>query len=249
MLKRALFVLLIQVLTISSFAQNKRSEHNIVNSKDSSLLINFIKLFKGKPNPLIDSTSITINKSIASIASQEGKRINTIHIEHKHFGTFGMNDSTNTPKFITKAANSLHNFTKENTIRKNLFFHENEYMNPLVIAYNEKWLRDLPFIQDARIIAFPLVNDSNSVDLYILTKDVFPFGGSLKFKSANAYDASATIENINDMGNAINVSHNFDINRKDKAGWGVNYMARNIAGSFIDVNVGANSLENNYANL
>jgi hypothetical protein len=249
MLKRALFVLLIQVLTISSFAQNKRSEHNIVNSKDSSLLISFIKLFKGKPNPLIDSTSITINKSIASIASQEGKRINTIHIEHKHFGTFGMNDSTNTPKFITKAANSLHNFTKENTIRKNLFFHENEYMNPLVIAYNEKWLRDLPYIQDARIIAFPLVNDSNSLDLYILTKDVFPFGGSLQFKSANAYDASATIENINDMGNAINVSHNFDINRKDKAGWGVNYMARNIAGSFMDINVGANSLENNYANL
>lgn len=249
MLKRALFVLLILVLTISSFAQNKRSEHNIVNSKDSSLLISFIKLFKGRPNPLIDSTSITINKSIASIASQEGKRINRIHIEHKHFGTFGLNDSTNMPKLITKAANSLHNFTKENTIRKNLFFHENEYMNPLVIAYNEKWLRDLPYIQDARIIAFPLVNDSNSVDLYVVTKDVFPFGGSLQFKSANAYDASATIENINDMGNAVNVYHNFDINRKDKAGWGVNYMARNILGSFMDINVGANSLENNYANL
>ncbi len=249
MLKRAVYFLLLQVITISSFAQSKRSEHNIVNSKDSSLIVSFIRLFKGKPNPLIDSTSITINKSITSIASQEGKRINSIYIEHKHFGTFGFNDSTKTPKFITKAANSLHNFTKENTIRKNLFFHENEYMNPLVIAYNEKWLRDLPYIQDARIIAFPLVNDSNSVDLYVITKDVFPFGGSLQFKSANAYDASATIENINDMGNAFNVYHNFDINRKDKAGWGVNYMARNILGSFIDINVGANSLENNYANL
>jgi hypothetical protein len=249
MLKRAIIFTLLQLFIISSFAQDKRSDHNIANSKDSSLLINFIRLFKGKPNPLIDSTSITINKSIASIASQEGKRINTIHIEHRHFGTFGFEDSTRTPKFITKAANSLHNFTKENTIKKNLFFHENEYMNPLIIAYNEKWLRDLPYIQDARIVAFPLINDSNSVDMYIITKDVFPFGGSLQFKSANAYDATATLENINDNGNAINVFHNFDINRKDKAGWGINYIARNIFGSFMDLNMGAITLENNYANL
>ena len=249
MLKRAIFLLLVQVFIISSFAQNKRSAQNIVNSKDSSLLISFIRLFKGKPNPLIDSTAITINKSIKSIASQEGKRIHEIHIEHKHFGTIEFSDSVNLPKFISKAANSLHNSTKENTIRKNLFFHENEYLNPLVIAYNEKWLRDLPYLEDARIVAFPLVNDSNSVDLYIFTKDIFPLGGSLQLKNINAYDASATIENINDMGNAVNLYHNFDINRKEKAGWGMNYNVRNIWGSFIDISLGGNSLENNYANL
>jgi hypothetical protein len=232
MLKRAVFFLLLQIFTFSSFAQNKRSEQNIVNSKDSSLLMNFIRMFKGKPNPLIDSTSITINKSIASIASQEGKRIHTIHIEHRHFGSNGSTD-----------------FTKENAIRKNLFFHENEYMNPLVIAYNEKWLRDLPYIQDARIVAFPLLNDSNSVDMYVITKEVFPIGGSLQFKSANAYDASATLENIKDMGNALSIFHNFDINRKEKTGWGIHYISRNILGSFMDLNIGANTLENNYANL
>jgi hypothetical protein len=249
MLKSTIFLVSFQVLFVASFGQNKRSDYNIVNSKDSTLISSFIRLFKGKPNPLIDSTSITINKSIASIASQEGKRINTIHIEHRHFGTFGFTDSSRTPKFITKAANSLHNFTKENTIRKNLFFHENQYMNPLIISYNEKWLRDLPYIQDARIVAFPLLNDSNSVDMYVITKDVFPFGGSIQFKNANAYDATANIENINDNGNAINIYHNFDINRKDNAGWGANYIARNIFGTFIDLNAGAITLQNNYANL
>ena len=84
MLKKAFFFLLLQIFTFSSFAQNKRSEQNIVNSKDSSLLMNFIRMFKGKPNPLIDSTSITINNFINSIASQEGKRIHTIHIENRH---------------------------------------------------------------------------------------------------------------------------------------------------------------------
>ena len=248
MFKKALFFLVLLTFSASAFSQTKKYETNIANSKDSNLFISFIRIFKGKPNPLIDSTSITINKSIKSIASQEGKRINSIYIEHKHFGTFGFSDTIYKQNALTKFANSLHNFTKENTIRKNLFFHENEYMNPLVIAYNEKWLRDLPFIQDARIIAFPLLNDSNSVDLYIVTKDVFPFGASLQFKNIDAYDASATVENINDMGNAFTIFHNFDANRKDKAGIGVNYTSRNILGSFIDINIGANTLDKNYAN-
>ena len=248
MSKKALYFLMLLIFSTSAFSQTKKYETNIANSKDSNLFISLIKLFKGKPNPLIDSTSITINKSIKSIASQEGKRINSIHIEHKHFGTFGFSDSTNRQNTITKFANNLHNFTKETTIRKNLFFHENEYMNPLVIAYNEKWLRDLPFIQDARIVAFPLINDSNSIDLYVVTKDVFPFGASLQFKNIDAYDASVTVENINDMGNAFTIFHNFDVNRKDKAGIGVNYISRNILGSFMDINIGANTLDKNYAN-
>ncbi len=247
MFKKVLFFLLCSPLYIHSFAQ-KGYQYNIANSKDSTLLNNFIRLFKGKPNPLIDSTSITINKVIKSVESQEGKRINRIQIEHRHFGTFGFSDSSHNLTLLTKAANKLHNFTKENTIRKNLFFHENEYMNPLVIAFNEKWLRDLPYLQDARIIAFPLLTDSNSVDIYVVTKDIFPFGGSLQFKNTNAYDASATAENISDQGNSFTILHNFDINRKDKAGWGMNYNARNILGSFFDVNIGANTLENNYAN-
>jgi len=248
MLKRAVLLLLFSPILISSFAQNKGYQKNIVNSKDSSLLINFIKLFKGKPNPLIDSTSITINKSIKSIESQEGKRINVIHIVHRHFGTFGFTDSSYKQNFITRLGEKMHGTTDERTIRKNLFFHESEYMNPLIIAYNEKWLRDLSYIQDARIVAFPLLTDSNLVDIYVVTKDIFPFGASLQLKNTNAYDASVTAENINDLGNAFTINHNFDINRREKTGWGVNYIARNILGSFIDINTGANSLENNYAN-
>ena len=248
MSKKALLFLLAFMTLTSSFAQNKRYQQNIANTKDSSLLSSFIRLFKGKPNPLIDSTSITINKIIKSISSQEGKRINSIYIEHKHFGTFGFSDSTGSPNFLNRLADKMHNTTKENTIRKNLFFRENEYLNPLVIAYNEKWLRDLAYIQDARIVAFPLINDSNSVDIYVITKDIFPFGASLQFKNTNAYDASATVENSNDMGNAFTIYHNFDIDRMDKTGWGFNYISRNILGSFADINIGANSLENNYAN-
>jgi len=245
---RTNLLLLFILFTIGAFAQNKRLSQNIVNSKDTNLIISIIKLFKGKPDSFIDSTNLIINKSINSMSSQEGKRINSIQITHSHFGTFSNQDSISKHKFISKVANSLHDFTNENTIRKNLFFHVNEYMNPLVIAYNEKRLRDLPYIQDARIIAIPVLNDSNSVNIFVVTNDIFPFGASLKFKNVNSYDASGTIENINDQGNAVTLYHNFDINRKNKSGWGGRYVSRNVFGSFLDLTLGANSLENNIVN-
>ena len=249
MLKRALLFLLLQLFIFSSFAQNKRYTQNIANSKDSSIITSIIKLFKGKPSSFIDSTYIILNKSINNLSDQEGKRINSINIASSHFGMTDFSDSTIKLNIFSKIANKLHNNTNDKTIRKNLFFHENEYMNPLLIAYNEKWLRDLSFIQDARIIVSPVFNDSNSVDVVVLTKDIFPFGASLQFKNINAYDASGTIENMNDNGNAFTVYHNFDINRINKSGWGAGYFARNIFGSFLDLNFGANSLENNYTNF
>ncbi|MEN9698011.1 MAG: hypothetical protein RLZ56_1432 [Bacteroidota bacterium] len=245
--KSALFFLCITLLH-QAFGQQKAYQKNIVNSKDSSLFISFIKLFKGAPNPLIDSTSINIEKSIKGIENQEGKRINHIYFEHRRFSSLGFSDSASRYTILTNFVNQFHSHTKEEAIRKNLFFHEDEYLNPLVIAYNEKWLRELSYIQDARIIAFPLKNDSNSVDLYVVTKDVFPFGATLQLNKANAYNASATIENIKNLGNSFTLYQNFDLDRNHKTGWGFNYSQRNIKGSFIDVNVGAHSLENNYAN-
>jgi hypothetical protein len=243
---RLLFLLFLAINTANG--QQRAYQRNIVNSKDSSLFISFIRLFKGTPNPVIDSTSIIIEKSIKNIEQYAGKRINQIFIEQKRFSSTGFLDSAVKPSLLNKFANKFHSYTKEEAIRKNLFFHENELLNPIVIAYNEKWLRELSYIQDARIIAFPLKNDINSVDLYVVTKDVFPFAGTLELKKADAFEASFTIENIKNLGNAFTVYQNFDKERSDKAGWGFNYAKRNINGSFIDLNFGANTLENNYAN-
>jgi hypothetical protein len=248
MLKKTVLFFLFFATIGNAIGQQKAYQKNIVNSKDSSLFVSFIRLFKGTPNPLIDSTSINIEKSIKNIGSQEGKRINHIYFEHRRFSSYGFSDSTYRSKVLTEFVNKFHTHTKEEAIRKNLFFHENEFLNPLVIAYNEKWLRELSYIQDARIVAFPLKNDSNSVDLYVVTKDVFPFGATLQLKNANAYNASATIENIRNLGNSFTLYQNFDIDRSNKTGWGFNYSRRNIKGSFIDVNIGANTLENNYTN-
>jgi hypothetical protein len=246
---RKIFTLLVLLcLHISIYAQVRNSEKNIALSKDSSLLQTIIKQFRGKPNPFIDSTFINLNKYVQQVAKYEGKRIRSIQIEQKHFGTSLLNPANTKKDALTKFADKLHNKTSENTIRKNLFIKEQELVDPLVIAYNEKWLRDLPYIQDARILAALSKVDTNEVDIYIITKDIFPIGGSFNIRNANSYTASLSTNNANDGGNAFTLNHNFDKNREINTGWGFDYTNRNLKGSFTDITIGAKSFAPNEAN-
>ena len=246
---RKIFTLLVLLcLHISIYAQLRNIEKNIALSKDSSLLQTIIKQFRGKPNPFIDSTFINLNKYVQQVAKYEGKRIRSIQIEQKHFGTSLLNPVNTKKDALTKFADKLHNKTSENTIRKNLFIKEQELVDPLVIAYNEKWLRDLPYIQDARILAALSKVDTNEVDIYIITKDIFPIGGSFNIRNANSYTASLSTNNANDGGNAFTLNHNFDKNREINTGWGFDYTIRNLKGSFTDITIGAKSFAPNEAN-
>ena len=246
--RKVITLFLLALLHFSSNAQIRNSEKNITLSKDSSLLQTIINQFKGKPNPFIDSTFINLNKYVQQVAKYEGKRIRSIQIEQKHFGTSITNTSNLKKDALTKFTDKLHNKTNENTIRKNLFIKEQELVDPLVIAYNEKWLRDLPYIQDARILASISTVDTNEVDIYIITKDIFPIGGSFNIRNANSYTASLSTNNANDGGNAFTLSHNFDKNREINAGWGFDYTNRNLQGSFTDITLGAKSFSPNEAN-
>ena len=246
--RKVITLFLLALLHFSSNAQIRNIEKNIAFSKDSSLLQTIIKQFKGKPNPFIDSTFINLNKYAQQVAKYEGKRIRSIQIEQKHFGASLLNTANTKGDALTKFADKLHNKTNENTIRKNLFIKEQELVDPLVIAYNEKWLRDLPYIQDARILASISTVDTNEVDLYIITKDIFPIGGSFNIRNANSYTASLSTNNANDGGNAFTLNHNFDKNREINTGWGFDYTNRNLKGSFTDITIGAKSFAPNEAN-
>jgi len=247
-LYKCLHTLLLFCFSLNAGAQLKGIDKNIALSKDTGTLQKIVKIFKGKPNSLIDSTNIAISRYMKSVASFEGKKINTIQIEQKHFGSSINNPNRLKNDALTKFADKLHNKTSENIIRKNLFIHEYELLDPLTIAYNEKWLRDLPYIQDARILTSPSVEDSNQVDLYIITKDIFPFGGSFEIRNEDSYKATFSTENANDGGNAFNISHNFDKFREAKTGWGFDYINRNIQGSFTDISLGAQSFSPNESN-
>ena len=75
-------------------------------------------------------------------------------------------------------------------IRNNLFFREHEKIHPYLFADNERHLRDQVYIQDARILIDSIAGSPDSVDVIVITKDVFPFGANVDISSTKKSSGS-----------------------------------------------------------
>lgn len=219
-------------------------EQNTTDKNKTSLKLKILKSITGNAESLTDTNRDVIANNIELLSKYNGRQINNIIIEQHNFSTNINLPQVNQKDNFTNIANKLHKSSSDNTIRKNLFFKPNDLLNPTIIAYNEKWLRDLSFIQDARIIAIPVKYDTNKIDLFIITKDIFPLGGNLNLKNQNSFDASLSDENLFGTGNALKINHNFDNTRIPKPAFGYDLRLRNLLGSFINMNAGINDFTN-----
>src|SRR6185437_11946782 len=101
---------------------------------------------------------------------------------------------------LIRFANDLHYNTRTWAIKQALFFKEGDTVNAYKMVDNERYLRSLPFIQDARMYVINSYQKGDSVDLVVVTKDLYEYGGTLANISASR--ASATIFNTNLLGAA-----------------------------------------------
>ena len=202
----------------------------------------------GKPHAMTDSTRINLLKQIRSLQSYTGKRINSITIEQHDFLSSIDSKDSKMKDLFSKLGNSLQSNSKSRAIKENLFFKEWDVFDPSIIAYNEKWLRDLNYIQDAKIMAMITPYDTNQVDIIVVTKDLFSYGGELLLNNKDAYSAKLNNINLLGSGNSVQVIQNFENERKPKSGWGYDVGLSNILGTFISVNAGVNQFGNNLVN-
>jgi hypothetical protein len=86
------------------------------------------------------------------------------------------------------------------------------------------------------------------VDILVVTKDLFNYGGELLINNKNAYSAKINNINLLGTGNSLQLIQNFENERTPKSGWGYDVGLSNIFGSFISMNVGVNQFGNNLAN-
>lgn len=206
------------------------------------------KAITGKSIPMTDSSRIYIFNNIASLTSYAGKRINSITIEQQNFLSSIDSKESNLKDIFSKIGNKLQSNSKKRAIRENIFFKEWDVFDPSIIAYNEKWLRDLSYIQDAKILAMITPYDTNQVDVIVVTKDLFSYGGELLINNKDAYAAKLNNINFLGTGNSIQINQNFENQRNPKSGWGYDVGLSNFLGTFISINAGVNQFGNNISN-
>jgi len=164
----------------------------------------------------------------------EGLKIRNIEI--KRLNVFGTN--INTPDlFDPNRLETLLNKTRFNTneiiIRKNLLFRSGDTISSLTLSDNERYLRELNFIDDARILVLP-VSDSLA-DVIVVTKDIYSLGARASLAGVGKGMVSVFERNIFGMGHEFGVNVPWDVDSTDSPGFGVNYRINNIGKTFTNL--------------
>jgi hypothetical protein len=241
------FFLLFSLLTRASVAQDRdslerakpdTSAHKADTTKVEELLHD-IKNAKISKELVKSITRRPQNKATVTARSEEvfmpfeGKIIRDIIITHLGFERSVTDTTKRVKTAVARAANAIHSNSKEWLIRDNLFIRENKPVNPFKMADNERYLRDLDFILDARFYIIPLSHTEDSVDVIVITRDVFSIAGS--FNPSSPTKTKFKIYDINLLGTGQRVQYTglIDEARNPAFGYEVLFRKNSIAGSFI----------------
>ncbi|HTN45436.1 MAG TPA: hypothetical protein VL098_03755 [Flavipsychrobacter sp.] len=224
--------------------------------KDSSFLDNisiperykfFHGIFEDAKNSIrkdqFDTTNnrvVLLTQSEESFKRYEGKIIRHIMVKRYDFERTFSDTSKRIQYFGTRILNSLHTNTRPFVIRNNLFIRENTKLDAYKLADNERYLRNLDFIQDVRIIITPTDLSGDSVDVIVISKDLFSLKVFADVVGFNARRIRARISESNLGGTAqsLQVAGLWERSRSPSADYQLVYGKNNIGGSFVNGNIG-----------
>src|SRR6185436_8427573 len=167
------FILCITCLLALNASAQEKKDSVAKKSPTKKVFRQGLKLISTTPKDTVKNL-----KSENPYLPYSGKIIRSIRTEHIGFEKSVYDTAKKEKKVVADVSNFLHVNTRTQTILNHLFIKENEPLNPHKLADNERFLRDKDFLLDCRIIP-DSIPGTDSVDLVVLTRDVFSIGGSL----------------------------------------------------------------------
>lgn len=177
----------------------------------------------------------------------KGKIIRSVETVRLGF-QYDLDDTTRIKNDLgVRLARTFHKNSTKNVIQKNLFFKAGDILSPYLLADNERYLRELVFLKDARIYAEFAVGSTDSVDIVVVTKDVFSIGVRLNISNKDEGRIELREENFMGSGSRVLISSYYDRYRSPAMGVGGELIKRNIAGTFIDLVTGYQDYKNAFS--
>ena len=164
----------------------------------------------------------------------EGRTIAKIRVVRlKPFGVSVADSAVYAVNLLGKAANAVHVATAEFAIRNVLMFREGDVINSTNLAYSERYLRSLKYVNDARVMAIPISDDE--VEVFVLVQDYFPYAAD--FGTDMAKRANFAITNFNIIGTGLEMRAGafINANKNSLTGYEAKLRLPNIGHSFISV--------------
>lgn len=244
-----LFLMLCCVLQpVLLFGQEQGdSTRSATDTTRAEKIINDIKESKLSRSILNSITRKNPDNPVNAVRSEEafmpyrGRIIRKIILRHIDFQKTVYDTTRNIRNTITRIGNKLHGTSREWLIRDNLFIRENKQLNPWKLADNERYLRDRDFLLDAKFYVIPL-RSPDSVDIVVLTRDVFSLGGTLNPSSPSRTRIRLYDANLAGWGQRVQFNALIDSDRDPHFAYEFLYRKNSIGGTFINGTVGYTQL-------
>ena len=160
----------------------------VVNSKDTT------------PKPFVHNINYETD-----FRRLEGKHIHSIRIKQiDPFGTSIHDTTMISQSWLGRTGNNLRIPTSTRIIRKNLTFSAGESIDPRNLSESERILRQLNFINDAKIEVQLNAQDTTLVDLVVITRDKYPHAFNVGLSSTTP---EVTLYTRNLAGQGLGLSH------------------------------------------
>lgn len=190
--------------------------------------------------PEVDS--VFVIRSEDAFIPFEGKIIRKIIVENIDFNRSVRDTSKIIKSKLVDLGEALHTDSRKDFIRNNLFIREGQPLNPYRVADNERYLRDLEFIKDSRIFVVQHDEQSDSVDLLVMTRDVFSLGASFSPGSASKFNFKIQEANLAGTGLQLSVKGLVQSGRSPTLGYELLTKKRNLWGTFVDASAGITTI-------
>ncbi|MEJ0104178.1 MAG: hypothetical protein WDO19_17150 [Bacteroidota bacterium] len=188
-------------------------------------------------NQALTGDSAFFQRSEAGFKPYAGKLIRNIKIQKLKFGENIFDTSMRIAGALSRVANNLQTGSKSFIIRQFLFLKSGQTIDPYRLADNERLLRNLDFIKDARIQVIPAENSPDSADVLVTVRDVFSIG--VKADASAVNDFSGTLYDANLFGRAQRLEYTllFDKTRHPTFGSNILFRKYNLFGSFVNADI------------
>jgi hypothetical protein len=140
----------------------------------------------------------------------------------------------NDQPWFYRTGNTVHVNTRTKKILSYLLFAEGDRLDPSELADSERILRNTAFIQDARIAVVPIVDVADSVDVLVVTRDVWSIGVTAGVRSASRFKFKIYDRNLLGYGHSFDNEFDIDTERSQELNYTLTYTMDNIWATFIN---------------
>ena len=131
---------------------------------------------------------------------------------------YSLRDSTQRPRsFWERAGNTIHVRTAPSRVRQVLLFRSGRPLDPQALTESERLLRQTAEILDARVLVNEVTTTRDSVDIEVLTTDVFSLTGGFELGGASAGVVTAGDQNFLGLGHQL--SNRYQYGRSRPQSW------------------------------